>query len=215
MDAISKNRLDHEKHIKSKLVNIRKVIKNKFRKARKNRLNRERDLEKKNKPITSAIKNLATSGKLHGKSSRDKDYDSPSSSDGSSDDEPMDFEQSPNVGDNNGSDNVKISGQSSAVSKKIVKNTCKELVRYDPYPKKNVTKPKNSRVEVEIASLLKDAKKRGRDGVENANSAQEGSMNFDIPSTSSPAPKQVTKRKDKDVDKTISLVSDVRKEQEY
>lgn len=202
MDDVSKDRLDHEKHIKSKLVNIRKVIKNKFEKARKNRLKRERDLEKKYKPITSAIKNLATSGKQFGKPSKDKDSDSSSSSDDSSDDESMDFEQSPNVGDINGSDTVKITSSSNATSQKISKNACRALVRYDPYSKKNVANPKNSRDEVEIVSLLKDAKKRGRVGVENATSAQESGANFDIPSTSCTVPKQVAK------DKPISLLSD-------
>lgn len=209
MDVVSKDRLDREKHIKSKLVNIRKVIKNKFAKARKNRLNRERDLEKKYKPITSAIKNLATSGKLLDKSSKGKDSDSSSSSDDSSDDESMDFEQSTNAVDTNVLDNVKISGPSSVASKKIIKNTCRELVRYDPYSKKNKVPSKNSRDAVEIVSLLKDVKKRGRDGVENATGAQESSVNFDIPSTSGTAPKQDAKNKDKNVDETITLLSDV------
>lgn len=207
MDDVSKDHLDREKHIKSKLVNIRKVIKNKFEKERKNRLNRERNLEKKYKPITSALKNLATSGKLPDKSSKDKDSDSTSSSDDSSDDESMDFEQSPNVGETNVPDNVKISGSSSAEhSKKIAKNTCRAMVRYDPYTKKNVSNPKNNRDEVEIVSLLKDAKKRGRDSIENATSAQESSVNFDIQSASGSAPKQVAKKKDKD--ETIFLLSD-------
>lgn len=50
-----KKRLNSEKKIVEKLVNTRKIIENKFKKAQKERANREKDLKDKYRPITSAI----------------------------------------------------------------------------------------------------------------------------------------------------------------
>lgn len=50
---------NREKKIKSKLVNTRKIIQNKFKRAFKSRVERERDLGKKYKSITNAIDKLA------------------------------------------------------------------------------------------------------------------------------------------------------------
>lgn len=51
--------LDREKKIKSKLVNTRQIIKNKFKKAFKDRIAREKKSKEKYQPITQAIDKLA------------------------------------------------------------------------------------------------------------------------------------------------------------
>lgn len=58
MDPKVKNRLNMEKKIKSKLVQTRKIIRNKFQRAYKDRIRNERKLHEKYKPITSEIKKL-------------------------------------------------------------------------------------------------------------------------------------------------------------
>lgn len=59
MSFVEKNiLLNREKKLKSKLVNTRQIIKNKFRKVRRNRVKREHDLNEKYKPITKAISKL-------------------------------------------------------------------------------------------------------------------------------------------------------------
>lgn len=56
MDSVKKNtKLHHEKKIKSKLVNIRKVIQNKFRKVKRGRIMQENRLNRKYKPITKEL----------------------------------------------------------------------------------------------------------------------------------------------------------------
>lgn len=59
MSSDKEKLFDRERKIKSKLVNTRKIIQNKFRKAYKNRVERERDLNEKYRPITNAIGKLA------------------------------------------------------------------------------------------------------------------------------------------------------------
>lgn len=68
-------RLDCEKNIKSKLVNTRKIIQNKFKKARKIRAKRERKLNERYKPITKAIKSFADSRKSSTKCRKNVDHD--------------------------------------------------------------------------------------------------------------------------------------------
>ena len=58
MDQSVQKRLKKVKNIKSKLIQARNVIKNKFQKAYKNRIQNERKLNEKYKPITSAIEKL-------------------------------------------------------------------------------------------------------------------------------------------------------------
>lgn len=53
-----RSQLNCEKNNKLKLVKVRKIIQNKFRKAHKDRLKREIELSKKYEPITTAINNL-------------------------------------------------------------------------------------------------------------------------------------------------------------
>lgn len=58
MDESTQKRLSKEKKLKSKLVQTRKVIKDKFEKAYKDRIHKERKLGEKYRPITSAIEKL-------------------------------------------------------------------------------------------------------------------------------------------------------------
>lgn len=69
------NRLNCDKNIKSKLVNTRKIIQNKFKKARKIRAKRERKLKERYKPITTAIKNFAGSEKSSSKCRKNDNHD--------------------------------------------------------------------------------------------------------------------------------------------
>lgn len=50
--------LNREKKVKSKLINTRKIIQNKFQKVRRDRIKRENDLNEKFRPITQAIDKL-------------------------------------------------------------------------------------------------------------------------------------------------------------
>lgn len=58
-------KLNHEKKIKSQLVNTRKIIQNEFQKVKRDRIKRENDLNEKYKPLTQAIDNLNGKNERH------------------------------------------------------------------------------------------------------------------------------------------------------
>lgn len=64
LESDVKKRLNSKKRIAEKLVNARRVIQNKFRKAKKARVTRERDLKEKYRPITTAIEKLGENQSL-------------------------------------------------------------------------------------------------------------------------------------------------------
>lgn len=66
MEQSVKDQLKREKDLKSKLVETRNIIQNKFEKAYKHRIHKERKLKEKYKPITSSIDKLSKQQNLLG-----------------------------------------------------------------------------------------------------------------------------------------------------